>query len=57
MPALLLFMDCGFSCIVMKQKPVHVHVINGGSEGKLWLEPDIKIAYLNENKWYEYFNK
>lgn len=29
-------------------EPIHVHVKKGDGDGKIWLEPDIKIAYLVE---------
>jgi len=29
------------------EEPIHVHVEKAGAEGKVWLEPDIKIAYMN----------
>jgi hypothetical protein len=28
-------------------EPVHVHVMKGGAEGKIWLEPTMEIAYLH----------
>lgn len=28
-------------------EPVHVHVIKGGANGKIWLLPNIEIAYMN----------
>ena len=28
--------------------PIHVHVEKGGAEGKIWLEPIIKVAYMHE---------
>ena len=27
-------------------EPVHVHVEKGDAEGKIWLEPSIKVAYF-----------
>lgn len=27
-------------------EPIHVHVTKGDANGKIWLEPDIKIEYL-----------
>jgi Domain of unknown function (DUF4160) len=29
-------------------EPMHIHVEKGGAEGKIWLEPIIKIAYMHE---------
>lgn len=26
------------------QEPLHIHVRGGGSEAKIWLEPDVSIA-------------
>ena len=28
-------------------EPMHVHVEKGRAEGKIWLEPKIKIAYMH----------
>ena len=28
-------------------EPMHVHVEKGGAEGKIWLEPVVKIAYMH----------
>ena len=28
-------------------EPAHIHVKKGDAEGKIWLEPKSKIAYLN----------
>lgn len=28
-------------------EPIHIHIEKGGSEGKTWLEPQVKIAYLH----------
>ncbi|MEO6719191.1 MAG: DUF4160 domain-containing protein [Ferruginibacter sp.] len=28
-------------------EPIHVHVEKGGAEGKIWLEPVIKVAYMH----------
>ncbi len=28
-------------------EPMHIHVEKGGAEGKIWLEPVVKIAYMN----------
>jgi len=30
------------------EEPVHVHVEKGKAIGKIWLQPVVKIAYLNE---------
>lgn len=27
-------------------EPVHVHVLKGDSNGKIWLEPSIEVAYF-----------
>ena len=27
-------------------EPIHVHVTKGDANGKIWLEPDIKVEYL-----------
>ena len=29
-------------------EPIHVHIINGNANGKVWLEPEISIAYMHE---------
>ncbi|MCP9750888.1 DUF4160 domain-containing protein [Ferruginibacter sp. HRS2-29] len=28
-------------------EPMHIHVEKGGADGKIWLEPEIKIAYMH----------
>ncbi len=28
------------------KEPVHIHVKKGGGDGKIWLMPEIRIAYL-----------
>jgi len=28
-------------------EPMHVHVEKGGSEGKIWLMPRIRVAYIH----------
>ena len=28
-------------------EPAHIHVVKGDAEGKIWLEPKSKVAYLN----------
>lgn len=28
-------------------EPMHVHVEKSGAEGKIWLEPIIKVAYMH----------
>ena len=28
-------------------EPLHIHVMNGEAEGKIWLEPEVQIAYLH----------
>jgi hypothetical protein len=28
-------------------EPAHIHVMKGGAEGKIWLEPEVEIAYLH----------
>jgi len=28
-------------------EPIHVHVIKGNAKGKIWLDPEILIAYLH----------
>jgi hypothetical protein len=30
-----------------RNEPAHIHVEKGDAEGKIWLEPKLKIAYLN----------
>jgi len=30
-----------------RNEPVHVHVEKGENDGKIWLEPQIKIKYLH----------
>lgn len=29
-------------------EPIHVHVIKGSADGKIWLEPNIEVAYMHE---------
>ncbi len=29
------------------KEPIHVFVTKGGASGKVWLEPEIEIVYLN----------
>ena len=29
-------------------EPIHVHIIKGNANGKVWLEPEISIAYMHE---------
>ena len=40
-------MDCDFSFTAMKamNRP-HIHVTKGNANGKIWLEPITRIAYL-----------
>ena len=44
-------------------EPMHVHVEKGDAEGKVWLEPSIKVAYMHgfsskdEKKIMEIINK
>lgn len=28
-------------------EPAHIHVMKGGAEGKIWLEPQTEVAYLH----------
>ena len=52
MPTLLLIN--GFRFFIYSNEnnePPHVHVIKGNSYGKIWLEPEIEMVYL------EGFNK
>jgi hypothetical protein len=28
-------------------EPIHIHVKKGSAEGKIWLEPNLAIAYLH----------
>lgn len=28
-------------------EPMHVHVVKGGAEGKIWLLPVVKVAYMH----------
>ncbi len=28
-------------------EPVHVHIVRGDANGKVWLEPEIVIAYMH----------
>ncbi len=28
-------------------EPTHIHVAKGGAEGKIWLEPVVKVAYMH----------
>ena len=30
----------------MAKEPIHVHVKKGDGDGKIWLEPELKVAYL-----------
>ncbi len=29
------------------KEPIHVHVTKGDASGKVWLEPEIEVVYLN----------
>ncbi len=29
------------------KEPIHVHVIKGDAEGKIWLEPGIEVAFMH----------
>lgn len=29
------------------EEPIHIHVVKGGAEGKIWLEPVVKVAYMH----------
>ena len=29
-----------------KNEPIHIHVTKGSATGKIWLEPEISIAYM-----------
>ncbi len=29
-----------------RSEPIHIHVTKGNATGKIWLEPEIKIAYM-----------
>ena len=29
-------------------EPIHVHITKGNANGKVWLEPEISIAYMHE---------
>ena len=31
-------------------EPAHVHVEKGDKDGKVWLEPEVKVKYLNDFK-------
>jgi hypothetical protein len=28
-------------------EPIHIHIAKDNAEGKVWLEPEIKIAYMH----------
>ena len=28
-------------------EPIHIHIMKGGAQGKVWLEPAVDIAYLH----------
>ena len=28
-------------------EPMHIHVEKGGAEGKIWLDPVVKVAYMH----------
>ena len=28
-------------------EPAHIHVMKGSAEGKIWLEPEVQVAYLH----------
>jgi len=36
-----------------RTEPVHVHVEKGEKDGKIWLEPEIKVKFLNDFKTQE----
>lgn len=31
-------------------EPIHVHITKGDANGKVWLDPEISIAYMHEFK-------
>lgn len=46
MPTLLLLKGLRFFFYSNEgNEPMHVHVMKGNAEGKLWLEPSIKVVY------------
>ena len=48
MPTLLLLYGFRFFFYSNEgNEPPHIHVVKGNSNGKIWLEPDIAIAYLH----------
>lgn len=48
MPTLLLLKGLRFFFYSNEgNEPMHVHVVKGNAEGKLWLEPSIKVVYLH----------
>ena len=48
MPTLLLIKGFRFFFYSNKNnEPAHVHVTKGSAEGKIWLEPNLRIAYMN----------
>jgi Domain of unknown function (DUF4160) len=47
MPTLLLLYGFRFFFYSNENnEPIHVHVTKGNAYGKIWLEPEIEIAYL-----------
>ena len=48
MPTLLLINGLRFFFYSNEDnEPAHVHVVKGGSNGKIWILPDIEIAYVH----------
>jgi hypothetical protein len=48
MPTLLLIKGFRFFFYSNENnEPAHVHVTKGSAEGKIWLEPNLRIAYMN----------
>ncbi|HYJ64987.1 MAG TPA: DUF4160 domain-containing protein [Parafilimonas sp.] len=48
MPTLLLIKGFRFFFYSNENnEPAHVHVTKDSAEGKIWLEPNLRIAYMN----------
>ena len=48
MPTVLYYQGFRFFFYINENdEPIHVHIEKAEAEGKIWLEPDIEIAYLH----------